>query len=115
MGYLFIFISLFFTTAGQFYQKVAADKVYKNSDMFFFRGLLNYRESWYALFCLIAGTASWLVVLFYMEVSKAFPFLSLSQVMVLLVSRFKLHEKISRTRMTGAVLIFSGVLILALP
>jgi len=48
-----------------------------------------------------------------MEVSKAFPFLSLGTVLVLLASRYYLRETISATRWTGVVIIVIGIVLLS--
>jgi len=59
--------------------------------------------------CLFFGTGCWLVALYRMDVSRAFPILSLGSVLVLLVSRFYLGETVSAHRWAGALLIAIGV------
>jgi undecaprenyl phosphate-alpha-L-ara4N flippase subunit ArnE len=64
--------------------------------------------------CLIvAGTAAWLAVLYRMDVSRAFPFLSLNFVAVVLLSRFYLREHVPPARWAGVVLIVIGVSMVA--
>jgi undecaprenyl phosphate-alpha-L-ara4N flippase subunit ArnE len=67
------------------------------------------RELLGAAACLAGGTVLWLAVLYRMDVSRAFPILSLGSVVVLLVSRFYLGEAVSVRRWAGAVLIAIGV------
>jgi drug/metabolite transporter (DMT)-like permease len=62
---------------------------------------------------IILGTLIWLYVLYDMEVSRAFPFLSLGSVVVVLVSRFVLGESVSAYRWAGVVLVTIGVALVA--
>jgi drug/metabolite transporter (DMT)-like permease len=63
--------------------------------------------------CIVAGTALWLYVLFRMDVSRAFPFLSAGAVLVVAVSRLILGERVSRSRWTGVLLISVGIALVA--
>jgi len=63
--------------------------------------------------CLVAGTGLWLLVLYRMDVSRAFPGLSLGAILVLVVSRFYLRESVSLHRWAGAVLIAIGVALIS--
>lgn len=62
---------------------------------------------------LVAGAALWLVVLYRMDVSRAFPFLSLGSVFVVAASRVYLKERVSASRWTGVALIAAGVALVA--
>jgi drug/metabolite transporter (DMT)-like permease len=66
-----------------------------------------------AIACLAAGTAVWLAVLYRMDVSKAFPILSASAVLVLVASRVLLGERVSPRRWGGAILVAIGVALVA--
>ncbi len=114
MTYVLIFVSLAFTTAGQLLQKLAADRAARSAGGVFMIRLLRQSRFWWAIACLAAGTASWLGVLFRMEVSKAFPFLSLGFVLVMLVSRFHLHESVGAVRWLGVALICAGIGLMSL-
>jgi drug/metabolite transporter (DMT)-like permease len=59
--------------------------------------------------CLVAGTALWLLVLYRMDVSRAFPFMSLGTVAVLVVSRWYLKEQVSAYRWVGVAFIAVGI------
>lgn len=63
--------------------------------------------------CIVAGTGLWLLVLYRMDVSRAFPFLSLGSIIVVAVSRLVLKERVSALRWLGVVLISAGVAMVA--
>jgi drug/metabolite transporter (DMT)-like permease len=66
-----------------------------------------------AIVCIVAGTALWLAVLYRMDVSRAFPFLSLTTVIVMVASRFLLREPVSLRRWAGVLLIAGGIALVA--
>jgi drug/metabolite transporter (DMT)-like permease len=66
-----------------------------------------------AILALLAGTALWLTVLYRMDVSRAFPFLSLGTVGVVAASRLWLGEPVSARRWLGVVLIALGIALVA--
>ena len=115
MEYVLIFISLAFTTGGQLLQKLAANKAMTLSpDSHFIRRLFLQAETWWAIVCLGIGTLLWLCVLYYMEVSKAFPFLSLGFVFIMLISRFFLKEVVSGQRWLGVGFIVLGIVLVSM-
>jgi drug/metabolite transporter (DMT)-like permease len=71
------------------------------------------REFVVAGLALVAGTTLWLFVLYRMDVSRAFPFLSLGSVVVVAVSRLYLKERVSVYRWAGVVLIGLGIALVA--
>ena len=113
LDYGLITLSLLLTTGAQILQKLGADRAVVAEGGPFIRRLLLRREVWWAVLCLVAGTALWLVVLYRMEVSRAFPFLSLGFVLVMLVSRYYLKETVSPTRWLGVGLIVGGIFLVA--
>lgn len=66
-----------------------------------------------AAFSLVSGTVLWLSVLYRMDVSRAFPFLSLGSIAVVAVSRFALKERVSGLRWLGVALIAVGIALVA--
>lgn len=66
-----------------------------------------------AVLAIVAGSALWLLVLYRMDVSRAFPFLSLGSVLVVLVSRIFLHEPVSARRWLGVGLVAAGIAMVA--
>jgi undecaprenyl phosphate-alpha-L-ara4N flippase subunit ArnE len=66
-----------------------------------------------AIACIAAGTALWLAVLYRMDVSRAFPFLSLTTVLVMAASRWYLREPVTPHRWAGVALIAVGIALVA--
>jgi len=66
-----------------------------------------------AIACIVGGTAIWLAVLYRMDVSRAFPFLSLTTVVVMAASRFLLREPVPLHRWAGVALIVVGITLVA--
>jgi len=66
-----------------------------------------------AIVCIVVGTGLWLAVLYRMDVSRAFPFLSLTTVVVMAASRFLLREPVSLYRWAGVALIAAGITLVA--
>ncbi len=83
------------------------------SKIHFLKRIFSQPETWWAIICLAAGTVLWLTVLYRMEVSKAFPFLSIGFVLVILISRYHLNETISKARWLGLGLIGSGIILIS--
>ena len=114
MDYLLIFIVVMLTSTGQVLQKLGAERGLKNAD-----GLA---QSIKALFqweiilsgiCLASAVAVWLIVLYRMEVSKAFPFVSLGFIVILLFAHYFLKEKITWHRWLGVFFIVAGISLLS--
>lgn len=114
MEYALIAIVVTLTSIGQVLQKLGADRGLKNakSASQVFYALLQW-EIILAVICLGSAVAVWLVVLYLMDVSKAFPFISLGFVVVLLSARFYLQETIPWNRWLGVVFIIAGISLLA--
>ena len=112
--YLLIAFVVTLTSIGQVLQKLGADRGLKNakSASQFFYALFQW-EIILAVFCLATAIVVWLVVLYMMDVSKAFPFISLGFVVVLLSARFYLKEDIPWSRWLGVAFIIAGISLLA--
>jgi len=59
----------------------------------------------------IAALVSWLYVLKHVEVSYAYPFISMGFVIVLLLSHFLFNENINAVRIAGVALIVTGIVL----
>ena len=113
--YLLIALALALTTTGQVLQKVAAQHAMTRDERtHFIIRILYVKQTYWAIACLVAGTLTWLVVLYHMDVSKATPFLSLGFILVTLVSRIRLHETISTRRWLGVILVTLGLWLVAM-
>jgi drug/metabolite transporter (DMT)-like permease len=67
----------------------------------------------FAMVTLAGGTALWLAALYRVEVSRAVPFLSLGQLLVMGSAHVYLREPISRAHWVGALAIAAGVALVA--
>jgi undecaprenyl phosphate-alpha-L-ara4N flippase subunit ArnE len=70
---------------------------------------------WLALVSLGAGLLVWLLVLQRLEVSIAYPMLSLNFVLITLIARFIFREPIDRRHWLGVALVIGGVVLLGQP
>jgi drug/metabolite transporter (DMT)-like permease len=112
--YVFLLSAVVLLAAGQIAQKIAAEQVFGNG---FDAGspgrLLRCRHFWWALLSLAAGTAMWLITLSALEVSTAYPILSLSFVLTVLSAKMFLNERVSRARWIGVIMICAGTALVA--
>ena len=114
MKYVLILQVLTLTSIVQVLQTLGAARGLKNTKSLaqVFAALFQW-EIILAVICLASAICIWLVVLYMMDVSKAFPFISLGFVVVLLSARFYLHEFIPWNRWLGVVFIVAGISLLA--
>ena len=68
---------------------------------------------WIGLATFAASAAAWLIVLSRTSLSFAYPFASLTYVLILLFDRLFLHETVSVLRWGGVALIIGGILLVA--
>jgi multidrug transporter EmrE-like cation transporter len=68
---------------------------------------------WMGLATFVVSAAVWLVVLSRASLSFAYPFVSLTYVLILLVDRLVLHQPISGVRYGGVALIIGGILLIS--
>ena len=109
-GYVLLALAVLLLTVGQVLQKVAVGGLAQGiGTRELLISVLRRPVMWAAVACLGAGTGTWLLVLNTMDVSKAFPYLSLGQVLVVLVARYYFHEHIPPVRWAGALMIFAGI------
>lgn len=114
MEYALIVLVVVLTSLGQVLQKLGADRGLKDAGSLpqLIAALFQW-EIILAVICLASAVFIWLAVLYMMDVSKAFPFISLGFVVVLLAARFYLREIIPWTRWLGVVFIVAGISLLA--
>jgi drug/metabolite transporter (DMT)-like permease len=58
------------------------------------------------------GSIFWLGVISRVDLSFAYPLLAMNYVIILIPSRFLLHEAISPTRIVGACIVVAGVIVI---
>ena len=114
MNDLLLLLAVALLSASQVLQKVGASRrlagIQKPSEWV---AALFSRELIAAIACIVAGTALWLAVLYRMDVSRAFPFLSLTTVLVMAASRLLLREPVTWHRWAGVALIAVGIALVA--
>ena len=118
MKYLYIFGTILFTAYGQLIIKWRINHIVllKNRTM---SSLLSYLPLFFDPFILSGFMAAfmaalcWMVVMTKFELSVAYPFMSLSFLIVILSSGLLLHEPISIFKLVGISLIMSGVILIA--
>ena len=114
MSDLILLLAVFFLSASQVLQKLGASR--RLSDTSGARqwiSALFSPEIVGAVVTIVIGTILWLYVLYSMDVSRAFPFLSLGSVAVVAVSRFFLREHVPPYRWAGVALISVGIALVA--
>ncbi len=115
-------VSLFFlvvlticcTSAAQIFEKRAALRSLASVEAVADRGvvyglLLKHRDFLISLVLLGIGLLLWLVVLARLDVSIAYPLLSLSYVVVMIAAKLFFDEQIPLHRWVGAFLIIAGI------
>lgn len=100
--------SVFFTTSGQLLQKKASLKYSQLEGDSVFRHLLSVEIVSSTLF-LGAGLIFWMFVLTKVELSLAYPLLSINYVIILLGARYWFGEAIPVRRWVGVMLILAGI------
>lgn len=114
MPYLLIIISVTFTTLGQILQKLAANKIKERLAVgkpillavmtpYFFLGILT----------LGLGAFTWLLVLSRMELSLAYPMMSLGYVLVTFFSKYLFKETVPPHRWAGIATIIFGIILIS--
>lgn len=109
MTYLILLLAVTMTTLGQLLQKLGSAKLKHGlAPIPFILHVFSNKEFLLAVACLATGTVLWLIVLVHMEVSKAYPFLSLGYVLIVAISKFYLKEDVNFFRWVGVLLITIG-------
>ncbi|RVU83754.1 4-amino-4-deoxy-L-arabinose-phospho-UDP flippase [Leucothrix sargassi] len=104
MTYSLLFISVVLSSVAQILQKYAA--LHSNETD---ASLFANRFVWLSFTCLGLALLLWLAVLSELAVSTAYPLLSLSYVVVMLLARTLFKEHIPLRRWLGALLIILGI------
>ena len=109
MEYLLLLLSCIFTTLGQFMQKLGAEKINLLPENTSLGSKLMLPEIITCVLFLGLGALCWLLVLSYMEVSKAYPLLSFNFILMLLLARYYFQENIPVQRWLGVLFIIGGI------
>lgn len=102
-----LFLSIILTSTAQILQKFAANQSVQSENSAEIQSL-NYFVL-LSMVCLGFALLLWLVVLSVMPVSQAYPMLSLSYIIVMLLARWIFKEQIPWQRWLGAAFIMLGI------
>ena len=68
---------------------------------------------WVAMFCYAISVGLWMIVLSKVEVSYAYPFLSIGYVVAAILGFFFFSESLTPTRIAGILVICAGVYLIS--
>lgn len=116
MSYLFVFITVFLTVYSQIvikWQVVAAGvfPVDTGERIWFLAKLLVNPWVVSALAAGLLAVVSWMAAMTKLELSHAYPFMSLAFVLVLVLSAWVFHEPVTAPKLIGLALIIAGIII----
>jgi multidrug transporter EmrE-like cation transporter len=116
MSYLFVFTTIFLTVYSQIvikWQVVAAGTFpAESTDQLWFLAKLMVNP--WVISALAAGllaVVSWMAAMTKLELSHAYPFMSLSFVLVLVLSALVFHEPVNSWKIAGLALITIGIIV----
>jgi multidrug transporter EmrE-like cation transporter len=109
-AYITLVISIAFGISGQLLMKYTMSFPSERLGTASFLGMLILSLTIYSL-----GVLNWIITLKNIKLSVAYPLTSLNYVGILLGSYYFFNEEINLTRILGVILVFSGVLLVALP
>jgi undecaprenyl phosphate-alpha-L-ara4N flippase subunit ArnE len=110
MSLLLVLGACLLTCLGQIAQKLAVEQ-WRGAFPGIGQALTN-AWLWLAVLCLGLGLLVWLLVLQRLEVSVAYPMLSLNFVLITLAGRYLFKESVDTRHWLGIALILAGVVLL---
>ena len=116
---LLILLSIAIAVGGQLLLKLGLNKMGSITvDSFgalgqLFSGIIKSPMVIIGLFCYVISAAIWLVVLSAVDLSFAYPFIGLTYVLILIISKFVLKEDVNPWRWAGAAIITIGVVVIS--
>jgi len=116
MSYVYVFLTIFLTVYGQIvikWQVVEAGAFPTDPEgklLFLAKLLLN---PWVisALAAALLAAVSWMAAMTKLDLSHAYPFMSLAFVLVLVFSALIFHEPVTLPKIAGLVLISAGIIV----
>ena len=115
MHYVIAIISIGLSVISQYFFKLGVNAVSQKANgasEIVKLGITN-MHLWIGMFCYGSSLLIWFYVLSKMELSKAFPLVSIGYVFTLLLGYFLLNEAITAHKIIGITLIIAGVLFVA--
>ena len=114
MQYIVALISIILGSVAQYFLKMGVITITekpKSLSEIIKSGLINI-HLWSGLFFYGLSLLLWFYVLSKMELSKAYPLVSLGYVFTLILGYFFLNEGVTITKITGVILVMIGVVVL---
>ena len=118
MGYGYIFVTILFTVFGQLILKWRLNDLGDlplnwAAKILFLIKLLFDPYIFLSFFSAFLASLAWMAALKYFDLSKAYPFMSLSYVCVLLLSIWLFDENLNYPKVIGSLVIVSGIIIIS--
>jgi len=114
MKFILAFLSISLGSFAQFLLKIGVNSIQKNSVNLnqVLKSTLVNTHIWLGLICYGLSMIFWLFVLSKMELSKAYPLVSIGYIFTLILGFFFLGETIDIIKISGITLIIIGVILL---
>ncbi|MHB1661292.1 MAG: SMR family transporter [bacterium] len=114
ISYIFMGLAVIFTSVGQILQKIGSGRVKKEHLEIGVRSIFIFFDPFIfsALIMLFFATVFYLLALSKLPLSIAYPMLSSGYVIVVLLSKIFLNEKVSLKRWFGVFIIIIGIFII---
>ena len=118
MGYFYIFLTVALTVYGQIILKWRLNQLEELPELFFDKLIFLLRSLFdpyifSSFFSAFLASLAWMAALKEFELSKAYPFMSLSFVCVLILSYLLFKETVSTQKIIGSILIIVGIIIVS--
>ncbi len=116
-GIYFVLISVLFNVSGQYSIKLGMNKfgaIEINNELFSaFSKILIHPNIILGLVFYVISAFSWLIALSKLELSVAYPLLSIGYVILMFISYFFLNESLGINKIIGTLLIVGGILFIS--
>ncbi len=118
MGYLYIFLTIFFTVYGQLVLKWRMNMkgqlppAFSDKIQFMMHA---YLDPWIlsGFFVAFMASLTWAMAMTKFQLSQAYPFMSLSYVVVFILSVFLFDEEVNLYKIIGCAMVLLGIIIIA--
>lgn len=118
MGYVYIIITILFTVYGQLILKWRLNTVEDLPLVFWPKVLFLIRlifdpYIFSSFFSAFLASLAWMAALKYLDLSRAYPFMSVSYIVVLFLSAWLLRENLSLGKVLGSLMIVAGIIVVS--
>ena len=118
LSWTFIFLSILTNILGQYslkktllnYPEIEVNDI--NNIIRLFKSVATDKLFWFGFICFSLTFIFWLLGIKKLSLSTAYPATALSIILIILMSKFILHETISRLHFWGIILVIIGILMI---